>query len=105
MAESRRLIVNADDFGLSPGVNAGILEAHARGIVTSTSLMVRWPAAAAAAAQAREHPRLGLGLHVDLGEWIYRDGSWQPLYEVVPLGDAGAVAVEVARQLDRFQSL
>jgi len=33
MASDRRLIVNADDFGISPGVNAGIIEAHERGIV------------------------------------------------------------------------
>ena len=39
----RRLIVNADDFGLSAGVNEGILRAHRDGIVTSTSLMVRQP--------------------------------------------------------------
>ena len=45
----RRLIMNADDFGISPGVNAGIIEAHERGIVTSASLMVRWPDAVAAA--------------------------------------------------------
>src|SRR5437870_3779943 len=42
---ARYLIVNADDFGLSPGVNRGIIEAHEHGIVTSASLMVRWPAA------------------------------------------------------------
>jgi len=36
----RRLIVNADDFGFTPGVTAGILEAHAAGTVTSTSMMV-----------------------------------------------------------------
>ena len=45
MPETRRLIVNADDLGLSAGVNRGIVEAHARGIVTSASLMVRQPAA------------------------------------------------------------
>ena len=44
-----RLIVNADDFGLCAGVNQGIIEAHERGIVTSASLMVRYPAAEAAA--------------------------------------------------------
>ncbi|MBI3874558.1 MAG: ChbG/HpnK family deacetylase [Verrucomicrobia bacterium] len=42
----RFLIVNADDFGLSAGVNRGIIEAHERGIVTSASLMVCQPAAA-----------------------------------------------------------
>jgi predicted glycoside hydrolase/deacetylase ChbG (UPF0249 family) len=45
MAEKRLLIVNADDLGLSEGVNAGIAEAHERGIVTSASLMVRQGAA------------------------------------------------------------
>ena len=45
----RYLVVNADDFGRSEGVNRGILRAHERGIVTSTSLMVRWPAAEHAA--------------------------------------------------------
>jgi hypothetical protein len=40
-----RLIVNADDFGMTAGVTEGIVEAHIRGIVTSTSLMVDWPAA------------------------------------------------------------
>ena len=48
MAE-RSLIVNADDFGLSPGVNAGVARTHEEGILTSASLMVRRPAAAAAA--------------------------------------------------------
>ncbi len=49
----RYLIVNADDFGLSFGVNQGIIEAFEHGIVTSTSLMVNWIGAAEAAAYAR----------------------------------------------------
>jgi chitin disaccharide deacetylase len=102
---TRRLIVNADDFGLSSGVNAGIIEAHEHGIVTSTSVMVRWPAAAEIVHHSRKHPRLSVGLHVDLGEWIYRDGEWGPLYEVVPVNDPSAVAAEVARQLAQFCSL
>src|SRR4051794_39741974 len=76
----RYLIVNADDFGQSRGVNAGIVEAHERGVVTSASLMVRWPAAAEAAACARSHPRLAVGLHLDLGEWECRDGTWVARY-------------------------
>ena len=99
------LIVNADDFGLSPGVNQGILTAHEHGIVTSTSLMVRGPAAAGAATAAREHPRLSIGLHLDLCEWVFADETWRPAYEVVPPDDAVAVAAEVTRQLDAFQRL
>ncbi len=101
----RRLIVNADDFGLSAGVNRGIAEAFESGIVTSASLMVRTGAAAAAADYAVRHPRLALGLHADLGEWVYRGGSWIPTYEVVPLADPRAVGRELARQLDLFESL
>ena len=63
----RSLIVNADDFGLSEGVNRGILQAHDEGIVTSASLMVRQPAAAAAAEEAGRRPGLSVGLHLDLG--------------------------------------
>lgn len=105
MATSRTLIVNADDFGLSDGVNRGIIEAHERGIVTSASLMVRQPAAPAAAAYGREHPALSLGLHIELGEWTYRDGAWEPRYQVVPEDDPDAVAAELSRQLDAFRRL
>jgi predicted glycoside hydrolase/deacetylase ChbG (UPF0249 family) len=101
----RCLIVNADDFGLSPGVNAGIVQAHEYGIVTSASLMVRQPAAEAAAAYARARPTLGLGLHVDLGEWAFCDGKWHALYERVPQDDALAVEAELRGQLERFRSL
>src|SRR5947209_9014160 len=101
----RFLIVNADDFGMSPGVNKGIIEAHERGVVTSASLMVRWPAAVAAAAYARSHPQLAVGLHVDLGESAYRGETWERIYEVVAADDRDAVAAEVARQFNAFQRL
>ena len=99
------MIVNADDFGLSPGVNQGVIRAFEEGILTSASLMVRWPAAGEAARYAREHPRLGVGLHLDLGEWAFRGGEWVPLYEVVPGDDAGAARAEVVRQLAAFRDL
>jgi predicted glycoside hydrolase/deacetylase ChbG (UPF0249 family) len=105
MTSKRRLIVNADDFGQCPGVNRGVIAAFERGIVTSASLMVRWPAAADAAAYARSHPRLGVGLHVDLGEWALRSKSWESVYTVVPTEDSAAVAAEVVRQLDAFRRL
>jgi predicted glycoside hydrolase/deacetylase ChbG (UPF0249 family) len=105
MTAKRFVIFNADDFGQSFGVNRGIIAAHARGVVTSSSLMVRWPAAAEAADYARRHPALSLGLHLDLGEWICRDGTWQALYEVVSLEDAAAVAAEVENQVSAFRRL
>jgi predicted glycoside hydrolase/deacetylase ChbG (UPF0249 family) len=48
---------------------------------------------------------LGLGLHLDLGEWAYRDGAWVPLYEVVPSDDAAAVSEEINSQLAEFHRL
>jgi predicted glycoside hydrolase/deacetylase ChbG (UPF0249 family) len=105
MSAKRHLIVNADDFGLSSGVNRGIIEAHEAGIVTSGSLMVRWPAAVEAAAYAREHPGLSLGLHFDFGEWAYDGGMWTPVYEVIPTDDIRAVEEEAARQLASFRGL
>lgn len=101
----RYLVVNADDFGLSAGTSRGIIEAHERGIVTSTSLMVRQPAAAEAAAYAAGRPELSVGLHVDLGEWVFGDGEWRQAYEVAPADDAEAVAAELARQLRTFFDL
>ena len=103
--EQRLLIVNADDFGLSEGVNSGIIAAHERGIVTSASLMVRAEAAEAAAAYGRSHPQLDVGIHLDLGEWAYADGEWRPLYEVVALDDAAAVRNEIDRQIHEFRRL
>lgn len=99
------LIVNADDFGLSEGVNQGIIEAHERGIVTSASLMVRQPAAEQGADYARRNSRLAVGLHLDLGEWAFREGEWVSLYQVVPLDDAVAVGRELERQIDVFERL
>lgn len=101
----RYLIVNADDFGQSLGLNRGIIEAHERGIVTSASLMVRWPAAIEAANYARNHDRLSVGLHFDFSEWACRRGKWERLYQVVDEHDFHAVAREANRQLDLFQNL
>jgi chitin disaccharide deacetylase len=101
----RILIVNADDFGQSPGVNAGVVEAHERGIVTSASMMVCWPAAADAADYAHARPSLSIGLHLDLGQWIYVDGEWVPDYERALPSDPEAIEREVRRQLDLFRNL
>lgn len=102
---TRHVVVNADDFGLTDGVNAGVIDAHLRGIVTSTSLMVRAEAAAAAAQLAAQHPSLGVGLHLDLGEWVHGAAGWEPAYVVVDTDDADAVAVEITAQLTAFEVL
>jgi chitin disaccharide deacetylase len=105
MRPKRHLIVNADDFGRSPGVNQGIIAAYEGGIVTSASMMVRWPAAAEAAAYSRAHPALSLGLHFDFGEWVYQRGSWIPVYKIASTDDLTAVAQEATRQLSAFRRL
>ena len=102
---TRHLIVNADDFGLSEGVNDGIIRAHEKGIVTSASLMVRWPAASAAADYASRNVRLSVGLHFDFGEWVCQKGKWSPSYQVVNTDDYQEVYDEAGRQLDAFRTL
>lgn len=63
----KRLIVNADDLGMSDSITAGILEAHQEGIVTSSTVMVNMPAARSGLELAQsEAPELGLGLHFNL---------------------------------------
>jgi chitin disaccharide deacetylase len=105
MSDERYLIVNADDFGQSPGINQGIIEAHEHGIVTSASLMTRWLAAGEAALYARQHPELSVGLHFDVGEWICHGGNWETNYTVVPWQDESAVERELLRQIEVFRYL
>jgi predicted glycoside hydrolase/deacetylase ChbG (UPF0249 family) len=64
----RRLIVNADDFGMFPGSVEGILHGYRRGIITSTSLMAGMPAAGSAAEAARSNPGLDVGVHLTYTE-------------------------------------
>jgi len=104
MTPTRVLIVNADDFGRSEGINAGIVKGHEHGIVTSASLMVRWPAAAAAAEWAHPRNSLSVGLHFDLSEWTF-DGEWRPVYEVIDDPTPPSVEHELERQLVLFRSL
>jgi hopanoid biosynthesis associated protein HpnK len=62
----RRLIVNADDFGFTAGVNRGIVEAHSRGVVTSSTLMANGRAFSDAVQLARTVPQMSVGCHVVL---------------------------------------
>ena len=61
-----RLIVNADDFGLTAGVNRAILELHQAGVLTSATLMANAPAKAEAIQLALANPTLGVGCHIVL---------------------------------------
>src|ERR1700675_4197556 len=118
----RRLIVSADDFGLSPGVNAGILTAHRDGILTDASLMVSGAACAEAVELARATPRCSVGLHLVLVQGratapphavpglVDRDGMFrnQPVlngfrYFFTP-GMRAQLACEIRAQLDRYLS-
>ncbi|MGB6384603.1 MAG: ChbG/HpnK family deacetylase [Terriglobales bacterium] len=62
----RKLIVNADDFGLTAGVNRGIVESSSGGVVSSTTLMANGPAFEDAVAAAHSTPNLSVGCHVVL---------------------------------------
>jgi hopanoid biosynthesis associated protein HpnK len=84
----RRLIVNADDFGFTSGVNRAIVEAHRRGVVTSSTLMANGPAFAEAASLTRTVPRLSIGCHV-----VLIDGE--------PVLDGGRVPTLVGRTGER----
>ncbi|HEY3762735.1 MAG TPA: hopanoid biosynthesis-associated protein HpnK [Verrucomicrobiae bacterium] len=64
--ERRRLIVNADDFGLSHSVNEAVIRAHREGILTTASLMVNEVGFEEAVKLAKENPKLGVGLHLTL---------------------------------------
>jgi hopanoid biosynthesis associated protein HpnK len=63
---SKRLVVNADDFGRSAGHNAAIYKAHHKGILSTASLMVNEPGFDEAVRMAKDSPRLGIGLHLTL---------------------------------------
>lgn len=65
---SRRVIINADDFGLCTEVNRAVRRAHRTGVLTSASLLVNAPGTAEAVALALELPTLGLGVHLALTE-------------------------------------
>lgn len=118
MNPSRRLlIVNADDLGRTPGINEGIFQAHERGIVTSATLMVNYPASAAAARALPRFPDLGVGLHVALSggpstlpaqripSLVGGDGLFPSKPEGLMDADPGEIFQEVQAQLNLFRTL
>ena len=110
----RALIVNADDFGLTRGVSAGILEAHRHGIVTSTTVLVTADVDRRQVDEARD-TGLGLGLHVNLtlGKPLTRgrslvDGGGRFVRDprrAADIAEAKDVRAEVEAQIERFERL
>ena len=90
------VIFNADDFGYARGINRGIIEAHERGVVTSTSLMVNTPATREAVELASAWPALSVGLHVNFTNEAER---------LVDFYDMRVAREELRRQFDAFVSL
>ena len=117
---SKKLIVNADDYGRTPGVSRGILAAHRDGIVTSTTVMVNQPGIEEQLPQALACPGLGVGLHLVFTAWrpvlppeavpglVDGNGLFLEQHDVwaraerIPLDQLQA---ELAAQLERFTGL
>lgn len=119
---TKYLIVNSDDFGISDGVSRGILEAHQKGIVTSTTTMVNMPSAVNAIKLAQESaPNLGLGLHfvlsfgkpvsapADVPSLVTSDGNFVSTYsqliEKMLSFSADDLERELTAQFERFRQL
>jgi hopanoid biosynthesis associated protein HpnK len=118
----RSLIVSADDFGMSSGVNRGIIRAHRDGILTDASLMVNGQAFEEAVELARAHPTLSVGLHL----MLVQGHATRPAADIPLLTDAqgmfsmhpirsgmrffftpgirAQLEREIVAQLDRFRS-
>ena len=117
MTAARTLIVNADDFGLTPGVSRGILEAGAKGIVTSTTVLVNRPTDPDLIARL-EASGLGAGLHLNLtlGTPISNprrvpslvDGEGRFIRdprEAAARADKDEARIELGNQIDAFRAL
>jgi predicted glycoside hydrolase/deacetylase ChbG (UPF0249 family) len=120
---AKYLIVNADDYGIAATVSQGIREAHQRGIVTSTTVMIGMDNAAEAVQQAlKETPNLALGLHVavagkaikpvlpadEIPSLLRADGLFydHPAWvEAAPFFSADEMSCEINAQFDRFVAL
>jgi predicted glycoside hydrolase/deacetylase ChbG (UPF0249 family) len=118
----RQLVVNADDLGLTVGVNNGIFDAHDRGILTSASVFANAPATADAIRRVRARPSLGIGVHLALVDGtpilpptrvptlVEDDGrfraSWKPFIVACLRGRVALEEVEreLTAQIDRLRS-
>lgn len=106
----RRVIINADDFGLSDSINKSIITAYEIGVLTSTTLLVKREATDAAVELAKAHPKLCVGLHLDLDRFfcfesnghfgISVDDLDRAAYDYVTSSQMHAVRREIASQVE-----
>jgi chitin disaccharide deacetylase len=109
-----KLVINADDFGYSKGVNLGIIEAYKHGVVSSATMMVNMPGAAHAAALALAHPGLGVGIHLvlDCGYPVHSNvpslvdetGQFYKMEELLEKADPRDIEKELHAQIEKFFS-
>ncbi|MGB4588238.1 MAG: chitin disaccharide deacetylase [Clostridiaceae bacterium] len=110
-----KLIINADDFGYSPGQNLGIIKAHDEGIVTSTTCLANAPYLEHALSLAKNYPNLGIGVHLvlDMGmpilprelvpSLVQSDGSFKKFPEDKPLNlSQNEVCMEWSAQVEKI---
>lgn len=110
-----KLIVNADDFGYSKGVNLGIIEAHTNGIVTSATLMANMPYSEHAAKLAHAHPNLGVGVHLvltcgspvsaDVPSLVDKHGQFHSQQQLFSFAAATHIEREFNAQIQAFFAL
>ncbi len=109
-----KLIVNADDFGYSRGVNYGIIDAHKYGIVNSTTMMMNMPGVNHAVELAKEHPTLKVGIHLvltcgkplrlDVPTLMDEQGNFKKLNDFIKDKNLSLMELERewTRQIERF---
>ncbi len=113
----KRLIVNADDFGISEGATLGIIKAHQEGILTSTTCMMNMPYATMALNEAKKYPNLGVGVHLvatigkpltKINSYIEDNGDFIYLSKYpseIPQGNLDDLYQEWKAQIEKFISI
>lgn len=117
LAVERLLIVNADDFGLTPGVSLGILDANRKGIVSSTTVLINLPIPPDLVAEATASSSLGLGLHLnltfgtpvrpapELPSLVDENGRFLRDAERATSGSPAEICLELEAQLEKFHRI
>lgn len=107
--DKKRIVLCADDFGMNPAIDQGILKLAQLGRLSATSCLVEGPSFAAGV-DALRHSGLQLGLHLNFTESLGQPGLYMPVSSLIRQAylrrlDADSVASQVRRQLDRYESL